>query len=165
MVPLNIPQQLFLDQARSDYEMYGKLACENVCHRLHYLQMCTEKLSKVWFWRLMSPPGGGHHTSEPFLRALAASGRSNFHQMFGYGNARHFATQWPFILSLASRIQNLVPGPTNANAEYPWPRHMPTSGPLSYTFPEWQDWTTTTAGRRLRIFVESLLRDYLVYFP
>ena len=164
-MPLNIPQQLFLDQARSDYEIYRRLARQDVCHRLHYLQMCTEKLSKVWFWRLMSPRAGGHHTFEPFLRALATSGRADLHRMFGYSNVRRFAPQWPVILHLASRIQNLVPGPSNPNAEYPWPRHMPTNGPLSHSFPEWQDWTTTTAGRRLRIFVETLLEDYLVYFP
>jgi len=164
-VSLNTPQQLFLDQARSDYEIYGKLARQDVCHRLHYLQMCTEKLSKVWFWRLMYPPTGGHHTFEPFLRALATAGRDDFHRMFGYSDARRFAPQWPFILQLASRIQNLAPGPNNPNPEYPWPRNRPTHRPLSYPFPEWPDWTTTTAGRRLRVFVENLLRDYLVYFP
>jgi len=85
--------------------------------------------------------------------------------MFGYRYVRRFAPQWPSILRLALDIQNLAPGPNNANPEYPWPRHMPTRGPLSYTFNEWRDWTTTLAGRRLRIFVETLLRDYLVYFP
>ncbi len=165
MVPLNLPQQLFLEQARSDYDIYGRLTRQDVCHRLHYLQMCTEKLSKVWFWRLMSPPTGGHYTFEPFLRALATSGRSDFHRMFGYSSERRFVLQWPAIRDLASKIQNLVPGPTNANPEYPWPRSMPMHGPLSYSFPEWQAWATTTAGRRLKFFVETLLRDYLVYFP
>lgn len=164
-MPLNLPQQLFLEQARSDYDIYEKLARQNVCHRLHYLQMCAEKLSKVWFWRKLSPPAGGHYTFVPFLRALATSGRADFHEMFGYNNVNRFALQWPAILNLASRIQNLVPGQSNANPEYPWPRKMPMHGPLSYDFPEWRDWTTTTAGRRLKIFVKNLLEDYLVYFP
>jgi hypothetical protein len=164
-VPLNIPQELFLKQARSDYDIFGRLARQDVCHRLHYLQMCTEKLSKVWFWRLKIPPAGGHHTFEPFLRALATSGRADFPGMFGYSDVQRFTMQRPFILHLASRIQNLVPGPSNPNPEYPWPRNLPTDGPLSYSFPEWHEWTTTTAGRRLRIFVEKLLRDYEVYFP
>jgi hypothetical protein len=164
-VPLNTPQRLFLDQARSDYDIYRRLARQDVCHRLHYLQMCTEKLSKAWFWRSMSPPGGGHHTFVPFLRALDTSGRADFHRMFGYSNVRRFVSQWPFLLHLASRIQNLAPGMTNPNPEYPWPRNLPTEGPLAYTFPEWQDWNTTTAGRRLNYFLGHLLEHYLVYFP
>jgi hypothetical protein len=165
VVPLNLPQELFLEQARSDYGIYRSLIRQDVCHRLHYLQMCTEKLSKVWFWRLGTPPPGGHRTFEPFLRALATSGRVDLHQMFGYRSERRFTLQWPAILVLASQIQDLVPGPTNPNPEYPWPRHQPTQGPVSYSFPEWQAWTTTAAGRRLKIFVETLLKDYLVYFP
>ena len=164
-MPINAPQQLFLDQARSDYEIYKRLARQNVCHRLHYLQMCTEKLSKVWFWRQMNPPAGGHHTFEPFLRALKTSGRADFHRWFGYSDPRRLAPQWPAILNLASRIQNLAPGPSNPNPEYPWPRNLPARSPLSHPPPEWEDWSTTTAGRRLKTFVENLLRHYPVYFP
>lgn len=164
-MPLNLPQQLFLAQARSDYEIFRRLARQGVCHRLHYLQMCTEKLSKVWFWRGMSPPAHGHFTFEPFLRALNTSGRADFHRMFGYSDARRLVLQWPSILDLALRIQQLVPGLTNPNPEYPWPRNHPTSSPLTHPFREWHDWSTTTAGRRLNLFVENLLRDYLVYFP
>ena len=36
-VPLNVPQKLFLDQARSDYETFRLLSRRTVCHRLHYL--------------------------------------------------------------------------------------------------------------------------------
>jgi len=42
---------------------------------------------------------------------------------------------------------------------------MPANGPLSYNFPEWLDWNETTSGRRLKIFVENLLQNYLSYFP
>jgi len=165
-VPLNVPQQLFLAQAQSDYEIYRRLTRQRVCHRLHYLQMSTEKLSKVWFWRTAPPLHmPGHKTFEPFLRALHASGRADFHRMFRYHDARRLVAQWPSILGLALRIQELVPGPTNPNPEYPWPPNNPTSSPLTHPFPEWFDWTVTTAGRRLNLFVEMLLRDYLVYFP
>lgn len=164
-MPLNVPQQLFLAQARSDYEIFRRLARQGVCHRLHYLQMCTEKLSKVWFWRNMTVPAHGHYTFEPFLRALHSSGRSDLHRTFGYNDARGLMRRWPSILLLATRIQQLVPGPTNPNPEYPWPRNNPTDGPLGYTFPEWQEWNSSTAGRRLRLFIENLLRDYQYYFP
>jgi hypothetical protein len=164
-VPLNIPQQLFLAQARSDYEIYQRLKGQDVCHRLHYLQMSTEKLSKVWFWRLMTPPGGGHRTFEPFLRGLDTSGRTDFHRMFGYRLVRRFDSQRPFIFRLASQIQDLAPGPTNPNPEYPWPRILPAHGPLAHSFPEWQTWIATTTGRRLKYFVENLLDNYSIYFP
>ena len=39
------------------------------------------------------------------------------------------------------------------------------NGPLSYNFPEWKDWIETTPGRRLKIFAENLLQNYLNYFP
>jgi hypothetical protein len=129
--------------------------------------MSTEKLSKVWFWYRMAPPGGGHQTFVPFLRDLATSGRPDFHRMFGYKSRSRFLAQWGRILDLARRIQNLVPGPNNPNPEYPWPRSMPTDGPLSHPFliRLWRDWNTTTAGHRLRSFVEALLRDYPTLFP
>lgn len=165
-MPLNGPQRLFLDQARSDYRMFRFLRGRDVCHRLHYLQMCTEKLSKVWFWRTLPPLHiPGHNTFEPFLRALPASGPADFHRIFGYRDARRIVPQWPSILSLALSIQQLAPGPTNANPEYPWPRNLPTHSPLTHPFTELQDWSTTTAGLRLRTFVEGILRDYEIYFP
>ena len=96
---LNVPQQLFLNQAPSDYAMFQFLRGREVCHRLHYLQMCTEKLSKVWFWRTLPPVHiPGHNAFEPFLRALYNSGRADFHRMFGYRDARRLARQWPFIV-------------------------------------------------------------------
>ena len=53
----------------------------------------------------------------------------------------------------------------NANPEYPWPRNNPSNSPLAYSFPEWRDWSVSTAGRRLNLFVENLVHDYLAYFP
>jgi hypothetical protein len=165
-VPLNIPQQLFLDQARSDYEIYRHLSRRHPSHRLHYLQMATEKLAKVYFWRNGVFPGFSHHRFEPFLRALDSSGRTDFHRMFGYADARRFAVQKAAIFSLALLLQNLAPGGGNngPNPEYPWPPNLPTLAPISYNFSEWRLWSETTPGRRLRQFVENLLDYYPVYF-
>ncbi len=162
---VNIPEQLFLDQARSDYEIYLCLYQRDICHRLHYLQMCTEKLAKAYLWRNGFSPGFKHNKFEQFLRTL--EGRTDFHQMFGYKDPRSFRLLWPAILDLATRVQNLAPagGNSGPNPEYPWPPNMPSSGPLSYDFPEWQDWIETTPGRRLRFFVKTLLQDYASYFP
>lgn len=164
-VPLNGPQRLFLDQANSDYGIYLHCKQKSVCHRLHYLQMCTEKLSKVWFWRLLSTPGRGHWTFEPFLRGLETSGRTDFHEMFGYSNAKRFQLLKPKIFDIARRIQDLAPGLNNANPEYPWPRNFPIAGPLKHSFAEWHDWSSTVAGRRLHDFVKNVLANYTSYFP
>ncbi len=164
-MPLNTPQQLFLDQARSDYEIYEHLMRKNNCHRLHYLQMCTEKLAKVYFWRHGHSPGLNHFVLVRFL--LDLDPRPDFHQMFGYVDRQRFDLQKASIFDLAQRLQDLAPagGNSGPNPEYPWPPNMPTNGPLSYNFPEWLDWNEATSGRRLKIFVENLLQNYLSYFP
>ena len=165
-MPLNVPQQLFLNQARSDYEIFRFLGRRNACHRLHYLQMCTEKLAKVYLWRHGHFPGFGHDKFAPFLRTLDAV-RADFPQMFGYRDPKRFDLQKNAILDLATKIQRLAPahGNNDANPEYPWPPNMPTTSPLVHAFPEWQAWNDSVAGRRLRYFIENLLQNYLAIFP
>ena len=166
-MPLNVPQQLFLDQARSDYETFRLLSRRNVCHRLHYLQMSTEKLAKVYFWRHGHFPGFGHHKFAPFLRDLDFSRAADFHRMFGYKDPRRFNSQKTAILDLATRVQELAPahGNVGPNPEYPWPPNMPTTSPLAHPFMEWQDWSDSVSGRRLKYFVENLLLNYPALFP
>jgi hypothetical protein len=166
-VPRNIPQQLFLEQARSDYEVFGLLSRRNICHRLHYLQMSTEKLAKVYFWRHGRFPGFGHHRFAPFLRDLESSRTADFHRMFSYKDPRRFDSQKTAILDLATRIQELAPahGNNGPNPEYPWPPNLPTTSPLVHPFTEWHDWSDSATGRRLRYFVENLLQNYPTLFP
>jgi hypothetical protein len=164
-VPINTAEHLFLEQARSDYGIYLYLSKQSVCHRLHYLQMCTEKLAKAYLWRGGFSPGLRHDKFELFLRVLAI--RHGFHQMFGYKDRRRFGLLQPAIFRLATRIQSLVPagGNNGPNPEYPWPPTNPVVGPLNHDFAEWQDWNDTTAGRRLKFFIENLLKNYSALFP
>jgi len=166
-VPLNLPQQLFLDQARSDYEIFRFLSRRNECHRLHYLQMCTEKLAKVHFWRNDEFPGFRHDKFDPFLRDLEAERAADIHLMFGYKDPRRFDLQRTAIKELAKRIQDLAPagGNDGPNSEYPWPPRRPCQSPLVDLLPEWQAWNDSVAGYRLKTFIENLLGDYLAYFP
>ena len=83
-MPNNVPQQLFLRQARSDYEIFESLSPCDICHRLHYLQMCMEKLAKVYFWRSGQSPGFRHDKFEPLLRDLDTTRTADFYRMFGY---------------------------------------------------------------------------------
>ena len=164
MVPLNPPQALFLKQARSDFELSTILARQAQCHQPHYLQMATEKLAKVYFWRHGVAPQLSHHVFVAFLKALEF--RGDFPGMFGYRIPRALTTQLPAIHDLAQRIQGLAPtrnpGP---NPEYPWPPTMPTVAPVDHDFAEWHEWRETTAGRRLNFFVANLLDNYPAYFP
>jgi hypothetical protein len=167
-VPLNEPQRLFLDQARSDYETYRYLTRtrKNICHRLHYLQMSTEKLAKVYFWQRGSFPGFSHHVFVPFLRDLLTD-QPSVHEWFGYRSQHSFDLQRNAIRELALRIQNLAPahGNNGPNPEYPWPPANPTNSPLRHDFQEWHDWSETAAGRHLRYFVANLLSNYQDHFP
>jgi hypothetical protein len=97
-LPLNVPEQLSLDQAQSDYASCRHLSRRNVCHRLHYLQMCTGKLAKAYFWRSGVTPGFSHYKFVPLLRALDA--RADFHLMFGYTDSQRFTLQKPAIFDL-----------------------------------------------------------------
>lgn len=157
-------QGLWLKQAASDYAMIGRLKGSPECHRVHYLQMATEKLAKVYHCRHGPPSSLSHHVLEQFLRSIEI--RADFHELFGYSRANSFALVWPKILALAIEIQNLAPaGNTGANPEYPFPRAAPTTAPVDHPFPQWKDWNETNAGRRLRHFVENLLKDYTTIFP
>ena len=163
-MPLNVPQQLFLRQARSDYDIFKYLVYRGPCHRLHYLQMCTEKLAKVYAWRNGTPPGRSHRHFVLFLEALEY--RPDFHEMFGYRRGGSLSFLKPLIFDLARRIEALAPAGNNgANPEYPWPPNSPTYSPVTEPFQEWIDWNETAAGRRLHIFIETLLNDYDHFLP
>jgi len=162
-VPTNPQQEGFLRQARSDFEVYQLLARRGQCHRLHYLQMNTEKLAKTYFWAAGAGPRK-HDVFVDFLKAVEL--RPDFHRMFGYRDPQAKAHQQPAIFALARRIEGLAPaGNPGPNPEYPWPRTMPTIAPVDHDFAEWHEWNETTAGRRLHAFVKKLLADYNIYFP
>jgi hypothetical protein len=56
---MNLQQNLFLEQARSAFEVFGLLRRQediHHCHALHYLQMATELLGKAKAWKRGSVP-------------------------------------------------------------------------------------------------------------
>ena len=67
----------YLEQAKSDFTMFQVIQDAPLCHRLHYLQMATEKLAKGF----LTPPGGARYgkTHDAFVRFLrVAKGRPEF---------------------------------------------------------------------------------------
>lgn len=129
----------YFEQARSDYEMFQLLlAIERVavCHRLHYLQMATEKLAKGF----QTPAGGPQHEPthkafETFLRT--AKGTPRIRQACRAKNVKQFAAYIDSLLPFASLIERLAPALTNGpNPEYPWEASGTAVTPAGYSFPE-----------------------------
>lgn len=158
---MNLQQQLFLSQARSDFEVFLALdERESLppCHALHYLQMTTEMLGKSFHWRTGSSTGS-HRAFVQFLRSLATNSAAK--QAMDYGG-RDAAWQ-SFIRSmipLAQTIEDLAPalagdGP---NPEYPWPRNMPLVAPIDHAFPIWST-LNDPKGQRFLGLLTSLLDD------
>lgn len=115
--------QAFYRQARSDYEMYLLLNREGApaCHRLHYLQMCTEKLAKSYQSdpRTNSRPVRSHHAFVRFMQLVKS--RPEFRRRYGRSNDQ-FVAMIDSLLPLSRRIEELAPaGDQDApNPEYPW---------------------------------------------
>ena len=88
---MNERQRLYLVQARSDWALYEFLKTQPICHRLHYLQMCTEKLAKAFFWRSTGAGNLNHTAFVKFLRALKS--QSKVARELHYGNPS--VMYWP----------------------------------------------------------------------
>jgi len=133
-------REAFLRQARSEHEVRRRLGDLGVeySHRLHYLQMVAEKLSKG----MQAAPG---HTDAPqlthhsFVRLLQVlKRRPELRRQLGYIDADVFRRFIDSILDLANQVQRLAPSGelTQANPEYPW--RDPVTGivraPVDYSF-------------------------------
>lgn len=115
--------EAFLCQARSDRAALERLNHFGVddCHRLHYLQMLTEKLAKA---RLCGPDFPPPPTHGAFVRMLQIiKARPDIRRRLGFRSAKTFSRYIDSLLSLAARIEALAPaiaGADSPNAEYPW---------------------------------------------
>ena len=133
----------FLKQARSDYSMFESLneAKDPLCHKLHFLQMATEKLAKAYLcdWK-SGPPKKTHLGLVDFLKR--SKGRRELRRKLGYGDKKNYAAYVTYIdslLDIAGKVERLAPsGKLNqVNPEYPW-RDDDTGAvicPLEFGFP------------------------------
>jgi len=151
-------QQLFLDQARSDFAVFEMLRTQPSlpsCHALHYLQMAPEMLGKARAWK-HSSPATTHRALVGFLRGLSTNRHAQKHLGFGGQNEnwRHMIRK---SVPLAERIEDLAPalagqGP---NPEYPWPPEWPRTAPVNHDFEIWQD-LQAGAGSHFIAFLRRL---------
>lgn len=116
----------FLTQAWSDYQLFEKLNSERcpLCHKLHYLQMATEKLAKSFLCSPKSdnPPRKTHYAFVRFLKL--SKQRHHWRKGLGYEhNLNAYASYIDSLIPVAERIEKLAPVGGNfdkVNPEYPW---------------------------------------------
>lgn len=159
---MNERQRAFWDQACSDHATFRLLNGQDqpICHRLHFLQMCAEKLAKAYFFGTLTPPDlGSHAVIVKFLRAIASG--SDIRPACGFDQRRTFETYVFSLLPAADALERLAPalagdGP---NTEYPWPRTNPVIAPINYEFDIWRR-LQTNKGRMFLQFLEQLLNTF-----
>lgn len=159
---MNAQQQVFLDQAKSAYAVFTLLKGREElhhCHALHYLQMATELLAKASAWKKVQTEPT-HKALVHFFRKLESDKRAQSQLGFAEQNEN-----WRYTLlklsPLADDLQKMAPalagqGP---NPEYPWPKGMPTTAPVGYSFPIWEDLTNKSWGRQLLRLLQHLFAE------
>ncbi len=139
---MNAFQRIWWIQVQSDFRAFELLQKHSAadCHRLHYLQMVTEKLAKAYYWRTGREPKQSHKGFVRFVQTLMNRKRDEqlrIAQILGFGSVASFDA---FVLSagpIAYAIESLAPALSNGpNPEYPWPPSQPEWAPAAYNFPE-----------------------------
>lgn len=96
--------EAYLAQARSEEAIRKPLTAARVqyCHRLHYLQMVTEKLAKAML-TLTGSPKPAPTTHAAFVRMLQViKGRRDIRQQLGFTDATLFKNYIDSLLDLAT---------------------------------------------------------------
>jgi len=163
---MNDQQRLYYDQALSDYEIFEFLEERAICHRLHYRQMCSEKLSKAYFFGTTAIPRKTHKGFVRFLRSLKT--RRNIWLSLGFSRRDYLDNYIRQIQVLAQEIEDLAPeralyGP---NPEYPWPPPPQEAkvAPVHYEFPVWAKLQRTGRGPKFQSFLKKLLQIFPEWF-
>ena len=154
---MNARQRAFYRQARSDWSVFRhfhpsgsrwwvtvqRVWCSvigsrtlsfPVCHELHYLQMCTEKLAKAYYPDAL--PRSGHAAFRRFLTDLPINPTTL--APLGFDDIASL-TRWQGTVSLLTgAIEDLAPSLADRkglpNPEYPWPRDAEANAPMDYPF-------------------------------
>ena len=143
----------YLKQAKSDYAMLLKLNREEApfCHRLHYLQMTTEKMAKGF----LTPKGGTRYpkTHDAFVKFVSLAGSlPNFRTASRFTNVRQFAAYTAGLLDVAQKVEDLSPdGGDHPNPEYPWEINGMIVLPSEYPFADFDP-----SGRKMVKLMEFI---------
>jgi hypothetical protein len=153
---MNARQTAFYRQARSDWSVFlhlrpgqsrwssvqrawcrligVRLVSFPVCHELHYLQMCTEKLAKAYYQT--TPIRDGHAAFRRFINDLPAN--PMLLGPLGFANTADLTRWRGSANAIIGAIEDLAPTLAERkhlpNPEYPWPRDAPTVAPIDHPF-------------------------------
>ena len=154
-------KKAFLAQARSDYAVLQRLSNppSEYCHRLHYLQMTTEKLAKAWLiGRDDEAPTPTHIAFSRMVQTLKM--RPDVRRALRFVHTAAYKRFLNSLLELAVQIEKLAPvsaGMEKPNPEYPWKDI--TSGtivaPADFAFPD-LDWKNPKMQK-----IDALIRHLL----
>lgn len=163
---MNDQQRLYFDQAKSDYEVFQFLVKRPACHRLHYLQMCTEKLGKAYFYGTSIPPKRSHKSFVKFLRNLPA--KPNVWKALGFGRRHDLVLFIQKNHDLIRQVEDLAPqlADEGPNPEYPWPPppKLPVQAPIHYDFSVWKHLQRSGRGLIFQNFLSRLLEIFPDWF-
>lgn len=153
--------QAFRRQAESDYQVFKRFSATSsevpVCHRLHFLQMATEKLAKSFLIGTSTEtPKKSHFALVRFLRVVSSS--PDIRDRFKFGNnPKQFKAYIDSLIPLAEQIEALVPvggDIERLNPEYPWLNgQQEVMCPADYDFSEF----TKSDLVRFAKFIDSFL--------
>lgn len=130
----------FLRQARSDYALFQTLRTQDdvpLCHKLHCLQMATEKLAKA----LQTPPGRRPDRTHTAFASFVQTATTNpqLRRISRYQNRAQYRAALSSLLPLAQSLEDLSPeGPDHPNPEYPWEQNGQVVSPLDYAWTGFQ---------------------------
>jgi hypothetical protein len=154
--------EALLRQARSDEAVRRRLndSATEYSHRLHYLQMVTEKLAKAFQVSPddPQPPSMTHRAFVRFLQILKS--RPDIQRQLGYRDGKVFGRLIDSLLDLARQIQSLAPSIahlTQPNPEYPWWD----SATNDVKVPAEYDFSQFNPNSVKMIKLDSLVRDIL----
>ncbi|MBX9585339.1 MAG: hypothetical protein K2X87_33955 [Gemmataceae bacterium] len=105
-----------------------------VCHELHYLQMCTEKLAKAYYPDGAAPTG--HAAFRLFARDLPRNPAAS--TALGFASVGDL-TRWlgaaqPVVGAMEDLAPSIADKVGKPNPEYPYPRGNPVNSPAEYPF-------------------------------
>lgn len=167
---MNDAQRLWWQQAQSDLDLFLKLRQigAHECHRLQYLQMATEKLSKAYLWRSGKAPPKSHTGFVRFLKALvdrSPADLSRIAKSLGFSRPQDLEKWVSNIQPLAYGLQNIAPAEAGngPNPEYPWPHEAPVNYPAGHAFALWNQLLNTGQGRKLIEIINRAIVTFDAY--
>ncbi|MGQ9625938.1 MAG: hypothetical protein ACUVV0_03420 [Anaerolineae bacterium] len=158
----------YLEQARSDWDAFEVICTSPLpdCHKLHYLQMATEKLGKALLLAGGTDLDVVRGTHRAFTRFLQIAARNHGLQRELNMTGPQLQAHIQQLLPIAYDIERLAPALAGGgpNAEYPWEAPSGTvNTPVSYGFPV-SSTLKLPKGRNLLKLIKTTLEKFYSFF-